>query len=93
MQRLYRWFADKDYLESMFAGVSRPEDMGTTGLTGWVLAGPGGARADWNRTRKAASIIRRRGLPVDRFARAVLALVTNRWSRARFESYFKTLLK
>jgi hypothetical protein len=82
-------------LERMFAGVTRPEEMGTTGLVGWTLAGPGGMKRDWNRCRKAVSVVRRRHChpkATEGFGRAVLALIHNRSQRERFARYFASLL-
>lgn len=79
-------------LEQTFAGVASPEEMGTTGLIGWVIAGPGGWKRGWNRTRKALCVVRSRRGSVEGFSRAVLAATPNHAHRERLAGYFKTLL-
>ena len=75
-----------DSFKQQFAGVSTPEEMGTTGLCAWVIAGPGGYYRDWQRLQKACGIIRRRhgkGAVV-RFCAAIWAtLDRNKWARNR----------
>jgi hypothetical protein len=80
-------------LQRRFEGLTDPCDMGTTGLAAWTLEGPGGQRRDWNRVQRASAVIHRRGLSVERFSRAVLADITNRWQRERFTRLFAAILR
>ena len=81
-------------LERSWQGVKSPAEMGTTGLVGWVITGPRVGRAHaWNRARRAAKVIRDRGLPLERFAAAVLASTPNRAHREQFRYYFDTIME
>ena len=79
-------------LKQDFAGVTDPAEMGTTGLIAWVIAGPGDYLRSWQRSQRAAAVICRRGLPLDRFADAVLAALPNRWYHTRIARHFDALL-
>jgi hypothetical protein len=78
-------------LERQFEGVTDPAQMGTTGLVAWVLVGPGGSRQGWNRARRALTILKRRGLGVEGFKRAVLAASYNKAVTEQFAGYFAKL--
>lgn len=74
-----------------FGGIADPGDMGTTGLVAWVLAS-GGLRGGYNRLQRAAAVIRRRGLSVERFCDALMAEAGgNRWLRERLSRQARSL--
>lgn len=58
-------------IEQRFRGMTNPEDMGTSGLIAWVIAGGTWAKS-WNRYRKARAIITARGLDFSRFRDQVI---------------------
>jgi len=80
-------------LEARFAGVSDPESMGTTGLTGWVLTSGFGLRL-YRAYRTAMRIVQQRGGNADGFAQCLTkdspceyhSSHIQRWERARRES-------
>ena len=77
-------------LEQTFAGVKSPEQMGTTGLIGWVLVGGSCHNsALYNRVRTARKIIRARlgSAAVERFFRAVCAASHTRWHAEQVARY------
>lgn len=77
-------------LEQTFAGVKNPEEMGTTGLIGWVLVGGSNYGRDlYNRVRTARRIIRARhgAGAVERFFRAVVAAAHTKWHAEQVARY------
>lgn len=78
MQKLHR-------LEQWFAGVKKPQDMGTTGLIGWVCVASGSKL--YTRFRTARKIIRMRGLNVDGFVRSCVMHAPGKWRQERIERY------
>ena len=72
-------------LEQQCSGVSSPQDMGTTGLIAWVCTSRGANL--WNHFRTACTIIQRRGLPVDRFMKAVTKTAPDAYHRELLERY------
>jgi len=65
---------NKSELAEYCAGVTDPEQMGTTGLVAYMLVGVPPVRIDrWARFNRAAKIIKARGLDVGLFCKAILA--------------------
>lgn len=65
---------NKAELAQQCAGVTDPEQMGTSGLVAYMLVGvPFGKLDRWERFNRAAKIIRSRGQDVGLFCKAILA--------------------